>query len=174
MSVREVTTVEEFQAAASGPVVLFFWAAWHEPSKRGGQMDLVFSQLASRHGAEMPFIKVEAEGLPEISERFGISVVPTFVLSAGATAPPAGKIEGADPAEVASKVEAFVASHSGGVMKAAIMPSPLDPALRARLMRLVNAAPVMLFCKGTPAEPRCKFSRRMVELLQAAGIGFGR
>lgn len=45
--------------------------------------------------------------------------------------------------------------------------------LNARLSKLVKAAAVMLFMKGTPAEPRCKFSRKMVGLLKGEGIQFG-
>jgi Grx4 family monothiol glutaredoxin len=44
--------------------------------------------------------------------------------------------------------------------------------LRARLERLVNYAPVMLFMKGTPDAPRCGFSRQMVELLRSVGAKF--
>jgi Grx4 family monothiol glutaredoxin len=39
--------------------------------------------------------------------------------------------------------------------------------MRARLVKLTSHAPVMLFMKGTPAEPKCKFSRQMVALLGA-------
>ena len=31
----------------------------------------------------------------------------------------------------------------------------------------------MLFMKGTPNEPRCGFSSRVVEALQEAGVEFG-
>ncbi|KAF5228497.1 hypothetical protein FAUST_11044 [Fusarium austroamericanum] len=38
-------------------------------------------------------------------------------------------------------------------------------ALVARLSELVNTGPVMLFMKGTPKSPVCRFSRRIVRLL---------
>lgn len=31
----------------------------------------------------------------------------------------------------------------------------------------------MLFMKGTPMEPKCKFSRGIVELLNATGVPYG-
>jgi glutaredoxin-related protein len=31
----------------------------------------------------------------------------------------------------------------------------------------------MLFMKGSPSEPKCGFSRKLVELLQAEGVHFG-
>ncbi|CCK71249.1 monothiol glutaredoxin GRX4 KNAG_0G01920 [Huiozyma naganishii CBS 8797] len=39
--------------------------------------------------------------------------------------------------------------------------------------RLVNAAPVMLFIKGTPSKPKCRFSKQAVELVRASGVRFG-
>jgi Grx4 family monothiol glutaredoxin len=41
-----------------------------------------------------------------------------------------------------------------------------------KLRRLIDTAPVMLFMKGTPAEPRCGFSRSMVQLLRDESIEF--
>ncbi|KAH0565047.1 hypothetical protein GP486_001556 [Trichoglossum hirsutum] len=46
-------------------------------------------------------------------------------------------------------------------------------ALFARLDKLVSAAPVMLFMKGTPSEPRCGFSRQVVSLLRGRGVRYG-
>lgn len=45
-------------------------------------------------------------------------------------------------------------------------------ALQPRLDKLVHSAPVMLFMKGTPKEPRCGFSAKVVDALQQAGIEF--
>ena len=44
--------------------------------------------------------------------------------------------------------------------------------LDARLRRLVSSAPAMLFMKGTKDEPRCGFSRKVVEALNDAGVEF--
>lgn len=38
--------------------------------------------------------------------------------------------------------------------------------------KLVHRQPIMLFMKGTPEQPCCKFSKRMVEILEAEGIAF--
>ena len=45
-------------------------------------------------------------------------------------------------------------------------------ALQAKLDKLVHSAPIMLFMKGTPTEPRCGFSAKVVGALQQAGIDF--
>ena len=67
---------------AAKPTAVFFWAAWHEPSK--GQMTQVFDALAGQYGAQANFVKLEAETVPEISAKHGVSMVPTFLfLKAG-------------------------------------------------------------------------------------------
>ena len=38
-------------------VVVFFWAEFHEPSKRGGQMDTTFTALAAKN-KNVVFLKV--------------------------------------------------------------------------------------------------------------------
>jgi glutaredoxin-related protein len=52
--------------------------------------------------------------------------------------------------------------------------SPTEPKepLEDRLKRLVNQAPVMLFMKGNPSEPRCGFSNKIVGILNEQGIEF--
>lgn len=43
----EIKTLAEYDAAvsSSSKACVFFWAAWHEPSKPGGQMDEVLFTL---------------------------------------------------------------------------------------------------------------------------------
>ncbi|KAF5662568.1 monothiol glutaredoxin-4 [Fusarium circinatum] len=44
--------------------------------------------------------------------------------------------------------------------------------LNSRLRDLVNTAPVMLFIKGVPKCPLCRFSRRVVRILNEHGIRY--
>lgn len=68
---------------------------------------------------------------------------------------------------------------AGGVGGSSALPAPAaaDAAATAELNRqlekLVNAAAVMLFMKGSPEEPRCGFSRKAVQMLRETGITFG-
>merc|ERR1712060_593374 len=48
-------------------------------------------------------------------------------------------------------------------------PLPLEDRLRA----LINKAPVTLFMKGDPGQPRCGFSGKIVALLKEHGVEFG-
>ncbi|KAJ0598527.1 putative peptide-N(4)-(N-acetyl-beta-glucosaminyl)asparagine amidase [Helianthus annuus] len=48
----------------------------------------------------------------------------------------------------------------------------LSLALTSRLESLIKSAPVMLFMKGTPDEPRCGFSRKVVDILREEKVDF--
>lgn len=60
-----------------------------------------------------------------------------------------------------------------GELSATLAPNG-DPkaALKQRLEALVKQAPVMLFMKGRPDEPRCGFSNKIVALLNDQGVNF--
>ncbi|CAB4306467.1 unnamed protein product [Prunus armeniaca] len=49
----------------------------------------------------------------------------------------------------------------------------LDYALKRRLQQLIDSNPVMLFMKGTPEEPKCKFSKLAIDMLKEKKIKFG-
>jgi Grx4 family monothiol glutaredoxin len=76
----------------------------------------------------------------------------------------AGPIVAEEPKE---KVNVEILSHtedlSGG----------LNSALKSRLEKLINSRPVFFFMKGSPEEPKCKFSRKVVDILKEEGISFG-
>lgn len=178
-------------------VALHFWASWCPAS---AQMDVVFAQLCSDN-PHARFFRVEAEEAHEISEAFQVSAVPFFVfIKDGGVVT---TLEGANPAELANRVaqlavlpgqlkkstpadtgvgqestgqngtihthsEAFLAKDT----KAA---EPLESSdtLKSKLQGIVASNPVMLFMKGTPEEPRCGFSRRVVGILNELGLDFG-
>ena len=53
------------------------------------------------------------------------------------------------------------------------LPSGLTDTLKMRLQKLVESQPVMLFMKGSPEDPKCGFSRKVVEILREEKIKFG-
>ena len=102
------------------------------------------------------------------------------------------QVEGADAAALTQKVTKHFGSLAASVT-GPIAPSPhariasngaastsgaahgvgsKQQALQTQLDTLVHSAPVMLFMKGTPKEPRCGFSAKVVDALQQAGIEF--
>ena len=48
-----------------------------------------------------------------------------------------------------------------------------DPELKSKVEELISANPVLLFMKGTPDMPRCGFSMRVVQTLDAVGAEYG-
>ena len=50
--------------------------------------------------------------------------------------------------------------------------SPLDPALRERIRRLLDGNRVVLFMKGDPVAPQCGFSARAVGALDGLGADY--
>lgn len=48
MAVVEAATLKDYDAAVGSKTCVFFWAAWHEPSKPGGQMDEVSRYVVCR------------------------------------------------------------------------------------------------------------------------------
>ncbi|TVU32137.1 hypothetical protein EJB05_23856, partial [Eragrostis curvula] len=197
-AVREVGSMAELDAAVAGAraAAVHFWASWCEASK---QMDEVFAHLA----VDFPhavFLRVEAEEQPEISEAYGVSAVPYFVFcKEGKTV---DTLEGANPASLANKVakvagpasvaESAVPASLGVAAGPAVLEKvqemaqrngssaaesthtgSVEDALNKRLEQLVNSHPVILFMKGTPEQPRCGFSRKVVDILKQEGVQFG-
>jgi Grx4 family monothiol glutaredoxin len=148
-------------------------------------MDTVVAELAKAKSASaataanaVRFLRVEAEEVDAATERCAVAAVPCFVLLKRGGQQVA-RVEGADAAGLTAAVEAACGKKAGGGTQAPAAPdapaaaSAQDPAnaeLRAQLAgrrveALVQHNPVVLFMKGTPAEPRCGFSRRVVDAI---------
>ncbi len=48
-----------------------------------------------------------------------------------------------------------------------------DAELKQKVEGLISSNPVLLFMKGTPEEPRCGFSMRVVQVLDAMDVEYG-
>jgi monothiol glutaredoxin len=48
-----------------------------------------------------------------------------------------------------------------------------DPQLKEQVEGLIAGNDVLLFMKGTPEAPRCGFSMRVVQILEAVGVEYG-
>ncbi|NWU41998.1 GLRX3 protein, partial [Hylia prasina] len=139
-------------------VVVHFWASW---APQCAQMSEVMAALAREH-SQVTFVQLEAEAVPEVSEKYGISSVPTFLFFKDSQK--VDRLDGAHAPELTQKVQ----RHAGTAGPAA----PAQEQLQARLRKLINAAPCVLFMKGSPKEPRCGFSKQMVEILSRHGVAF--
>lgn len=158
-------------------IAVFFYADFHEPSKKGGQMDSLYVQLSKQHRQEALFLRVDAEeeDCEELADRFGVETVPTFAFL-DAKGEILSSFSGADAPKLASTVSKLASKAKGASLSSSASASASSSSaekLNARLKQLINAAPVMLFMKGSPADPYCKFSRKVVNLLNEAGAEFG-
>lgn len=141
--------------------MVHFQAAW---APQCGQMNEVMAELAKEHGSST-FVKLEAEAVPEVSEKYEIASVPTFIFFKGAEK--VDRLDGAHAPELTKKVQRLaVAGSPGGAVESG------GSDLNQRLKKLINAAPCMLFMKGSAQEPRCGFSRQIVDLLKKHSIQF--
>ncbi|BDA45546.1 probable Glutaredoxin-3 [Coccomyxa sp. Obi] len=178
---EDVVSVADFEkiVQSSPSVAVFFWAPWSHPCK---QLDLVFAELAKEY-PNAKFLRVQAEEVSDITDRFDVTVVPYFVLlKQGAVV---DKIEGANAAaltqavqkhfartpEAASKPQAAASTSTSSVPANGAATTAVSS--EQRIKDLMNAQPVMLFMKGTPDVPRCGFSRKVVDALRSEGEEFG-
>lgn len=161
----EATSQQQFEEilAKAGKclTVVHFQAAW---APQCGQMNEAMAELAKEH-PHTTFVKVEAEALPDVSEKYEIVAAPTFLFFKGGEQ--VDRLDGTHAPELTKKVQRLAVTRSpGGDAES----SATD--LNQRLKKLINAAPCMVFMKGSPQEPRCGFSRQIVALLKERNIQF--
>lgn len=163
MQVTTIKTAEELASAAAGRLAVAHFAASWAP--QCAQMNEVMEELA-KDAAGVTFVQLEAEDLPEISMKHEITAVPTFILFSGGKA--VDRVDGAKAAELTKKVQ----QHA----QVAMLPQPAEKPkedLNTRLKKLINQAPCMLFMKGTPVDPKCGFSRQIVEIFAEHRVLYG-
>lgn len=200
-TVKAITSLDSWaQHLASLPptvlLVISFHAPWAAPC---AQMADVLSTLASEYPITEPvstsWVSIDAEELSEISETYNVTAVPFLVLVRDGQV--LETVSGSSAVKVRNAIEshakqAAIPGIAGGEQTAngtnnsgaAYIEAkdnettPEDPEkkkeeLFKRLGDLVKAAPVMLFMKGTPSEPKCGFSRQMVAILRENAVKYG-
>ncbi|KAK2171970.1 hypothetical protein NP493_1009g01009 [Ridgeia piscesae] len=126
-------------------------------------LDVLEELSKDKQWATTLFLKVEAEAVPEMSAKYGITAVPTCVLVKKQVK--VDEVNGANVPELMKKLK----THCPVAGSETTGPQ-VD--LNTRLKKLINSAPVILFMKGCPDEPRCGFSRQTVQLLTEQGVKF--
>ncbi|RDA85987.1 hypothetical protein CP532_4852 [Ophiocordyceps camponoti-leonardi (nom. inval.)] len=190
-TITEITSSSQWDqllssAPASALLVVSFHAPWAAPC---AQMAKVLSTLASEFPVTEPpttvWASINAEDLSEISETYDVTAVPFLVLLRD------GRVVETVSGSSAVKVRTAIETHArGGAEKQAngldtvadqpqinqqtsAEPEKQKEQLFKRLHDLVNAAPVMLFMKGTPSSPQCGFSRQIVAILRENSVKYG-
>ncbi|KAK1837330.1 thioredoxin-like protein [Podospora conica] len=196
-TIKDITTPEQWeQHLSSLPpstlLIVSFHAPWAAPC---AQMATVLSTLASEYPVTDPlstsWVSVDAEELSDVSETYNVTAVPFLVLVRGGQV--LETVSGSSAVKVRNAIESHAkqSAKEGSTAEAttngasasvetnnAADSTPEDPEkkkeeLFKRLGDLVKAAPVMLFMKGTPSEPKCGFSRQLVALLRENAVKYG-
>ncbi|XP_068746688.1 glutaredoxin-3-like isoform X3 [Montipora capricornis] len=166
MTLQEVQNSTEFDKilgdSSSVLTVIHFHAPW---APQCTQMNDVMLELA-KDNSHVKFYKLEAENLPEVSLKYEISAVPTFLLFKNQKI--VDRLDGANAPSLTKKVQ----HHAKVITPAVSLEQDIKQDINTRLKNIINGAPCLLFMKGSPQEPRCGFSRQMVELLNAQGAKY--
>ncbi|KAH8883972.1 glutaredoxin [Thozetella sp. PMI_491] len=170
----------------SALLILSFHAPWAAPC---AQMKTVLETLASEYPVTEPattsWVSLDAEELSDISETYNVTAVPFLVLIRNREV--LETVSGSSAVKVREAIEQHASaakSGAGGATGAADQqngagaaeekdPETAKKELFKRLEDLVKAAPVMLFMKGTPSEPKCGFSRQLVAILRENAVKYG-
>ncbi|CCC68481.1 hypothetical protein NCAS_0B03970 [Naumovozyma castellii] len=181
MPVIEITSQDQFTdltttKAGNRLISLYFHTNWAEPCK---VMNEVYSAISDEpSNKDVSFLAIDADTNSEISELFEVSAVPYFVIIQNGTI--LKELSGADPKEFIAVLDECIKSttatdapNNTAQDEEAEDEEETEEELNVRLAKLVNAAPVMLFMKGNPSEPKCGFSRQIVGILREHQVRFG-
>ncbi|KAL1955887.1 hypothetical protein VTO42DRAFT_7960 [Malbranchea cinnamomea] len=198
-TLHELTSESDFNThvsslPASTLLVLFFHTPWAAPCT---QMRTVLATLASTYPATTPpqitFVSVNAEDLPDVSERYDVTAVPFVVLQKGGTV--LESVSGSDVVRVRETIEKFAgegagapAANTNSTVKQTI-PPPLDatpretttttsasasdttgPRANGSTTAPAAAAPATAAQTAPPSQSKEELFARLAELVKAAPV----
>ena len=165
----------------SRKVVVLFYADWHEACQTGGPMDQVLTALCSSSTSSsttpgtdtITFGRCNVDDNPVLTNKFSITAIPTFCLINGSSHvnDVTCIVGGDDIAAITTAVQRLQqstkspSSDTNGISNdPKITVVDETTRLNQRLQNLIRSAEVMIFMKGTPEQPRCGFSRQVIEI----------
>jgi len=183
--------------------VIYFHAPWAAPCKNMTTvLETLASSYPVTDPLSTSWVSMNAEEVMDVAEFFDVTAVPFLVLTRNkqvletvsgsdatkvraaiekhANAPASAGANGVTLHPSNGTVVKSQSSHPStpADSKAPLQPPSSEPEktkedLHAKLTKLVKAAPVMLFMKGTPSAPQCGFSRTLVGLLREKSVKYG-
>lgn len=169
--------------------VLFFWTSWHSPCS---QLAPVLTELSNEH-KHVAFYSIDAEAYSDIATTYQVEAVPTIIFCENGIEKQ--RFEAVLAPILVSHLTKFSTQalnvqklHSVGVNKQVTEEKANNEKntkfpeisgtekeetieeLNARIEKLIHSNAMMLFIKGSPANPKCKFTRAILELLKKQGI----
>ncbi|KAK3932073.1 Glutaredoxin-3 [Frankliniella fusca] len=148
--------------------VLHFYAEWAPQCEQMNEAMQELSKLPEFR--DVQFAKILAEEVPEISLRHKVTAVPTFILIVQNKE--VDRVDGANTGNLKKKITQCLQDVREPLVSVHALPESSKADLETRLKKLINAAPVMLFMKGSSFEPRCKFSRAIVDILNSYNASY--
>jgi len=149
---NEGKLTESLNQNSKGLTVLYFYV---EDSAECTQMSDVVSELSNDSELKgVLLIKIDASKEIEIAKKYDVESVPAFTFIINKTN--VDKLVGANVPIFSKKLKENFAK---------VQESESADDLNSRLKKLINKAPVMLFMKGNPSNPRCGFSKQVTALL---------
>jgi Grx4 family monothiol glutaredoxin len=139
--------------------VINFYAEWYEACK---SMNDVFKELSVQFPS-LVYYSLPVEENEDLALELEIDSVPTFVFIKDGKV--LKKIEGADAPKLKESVEYY--------SKITVNDNQVRQENSRNLKSLVNSQKLMIFIKGTPQEPRCGFSSRLLQILKDLNLTFG-
>eukprot|EP00924_Labyrinthula_sp_SR-Ha-C_P009238 augustus_masked-scaffold_2-processed-gene-17.50-mRNA-1 protein AED:0.01 eAED:0.01 QI:0/-1/0/1/-1/1/1/0/468 len=159
--------------------VVYFWADIHDACIDGGPMDQLMRALSAKYGSDIKFYKADAMNMQNFAQECGVEMVPNFTMFHQGKK--VSSYEGTSAEEIVGFLDKGIQRYAMSSANQSKNLSAHEKAIKQleeeeynyRLKSLINQAKVMVFMKGTPSEPKCKFSRELMEILSGENISFG-
>ncbi|XP_014252914.1 glutaredoxin-3 [Cimex lectularius] len=171
--VLNLASADEFNTVlrSAGLMVCHFYADWVDQCRHMEKILIEMANLPEYKGVK--FAKLQAEDVPVISHKYGIAAVPTILILRRNQV--VDRVEGANPGTLISKLKQQINNikldkFPEGVQSLPAGGEPLE--LNERLKKLINKSAVMLFMKGSVDEPKCGFSRQIIDILRSVKADF--
>lgn len=172
---ENISTLDYFQSIESKNELFFglFWASWYENDSIGKQIKDICDNLAIKYqkqNIKFYLIDTEADSLLDLVDQYRINVVPTFICWKGKQ-----EVHRLESMKQPSDIQQFCKDSmekSTKLTAIVVSDAKMSINIREKLLQLTHSASVMLFMKGKPAQPKCGFSRQIVEILNKHNIKF--
>uniref|UniRef100_A0A0N4Z1B6 Glutaredoxin domain-containing protein n=1 Tax=Parastrongyloides trichosuri TaxID=131310 RepID=A0A0N4Z1B6_PARTI len=166
MALQELKSLESFNEFISKTklAAVVFSASW---VPQCAQLHEIIAELVKDHNNSFEGAFIDAEGVPEASMNYSVSAAPTVVFFNNGKN--VDRLDGFNPSALRNCITKLVTESLG----VADYEAPLKGEdINDRLKRLINKSRLVLFMKGDKQQPRCGFSRQIVELLDSVNADY--
>lgn len=129
---------------------------------------LIQKFLDQKHSVAYQSVDVEDPQNKTLLEKLDIFFIPTVLIGNNDTIT---RIEGFEPYQLSAIFDEFLGKSRIDVGDD--LEETVSEEMTEKLHNLIGSAEIMVFIKGSPMSPRCKFTRELVHLLESHGLEFG-